>query len=123
MNGRKPFRITTEEDVGKSELLYRGDEQYLEETTDHFSDIKTSDVYPSFEEDFNCSVYFYRADDAFVNSLYSYCDENLPRLSQQDSSGVTSRYLKWGMITAGGLLILYFVYQLLLFIIRVSYSV
>jgi hypothetical protein len=108
---RDPFRIVPQGDVGKTALLYKGDEEDLEALANRLDSIKSSEVYPSFEEDFHCAIHFYDASERFQSELRNYCKRNLTGLSKRTTTEETSSFpvtnVKWIVI---GLLVLFFGY-------------
>jgi hypothetical protein len=108
---RNPFRIVPQGDVGKTALLYKGDEEDLEALANRLDSIKSSEVYPSFEDDFHCAIHFYDASEHFQSELRNYCERNLTGLNKQATTKQTRTVpvitIKWIVI---GLLVLFFGY-------------
>lgn len=117
---KKPFKVQPDPEVGKTEVLYKGKEEYLSNIRDMFSKYKCSEIYPSFEQDFQHTFFIYETDDAVVQSLYSKCDDNLPRPKSSAGSGgwtISGRSIKWsigGVITVFVLIFIYMLYTLVI---------
>lgn len=119
--GREPFRINAEKEIGKTEVLYEGNESELEKLRSQFREVDSSDVYPSFEGQFQSTVYFYRADEGFRSKLFQFCKENLPEPHKQ---GQTARmnFFKWGVIAVAGILIAYFLFNLVWYLQSIYFA-
>lgn len=109
---KRPFKIVPDEEVGKTEILYKGDERHLKELKEHFSSIESSEVYPSFDEDFRFTMFFRNTSDAFLSKLFRYCKEKLPRLEGHEEGLPIWLYLKWSAITFIVICVLYFAFML-----------
>ncbi|MFB6347692.1 MAG: hypothetical protein ABEK50_18405 [bacterium] len=111
---KKPFKIMRDPEVGKTEILYEGEEEHLQEVHDTFPDVKSSEIYPSFEENYQFTFFFYKTEEAFLKKLHRTCKEKLPRPGKGKSAGValTASTLKWIFITVIGLIGLWFIYML-----------
>jgi hypothetical protein len=104
---KRPFKIVPDEEVGKTEILYKGEEHHLKELKEHFSSIESSEIYPSFDEDFRFTMFFRNTQDAFLSKLFRYCKNNLPRLEGREEGIDLWFYIKWTAIVLGSAFVLY----------------
>jgi len=107
---KKPFKIVPDKEVGKTEVLYKGDEPHLKKMKDHFSSTKSSDVYPSFDDDYRFTLFFYDTSENFLSKLYRYSKEHLPRLTGREEGVDLWSYIKWAGVTVGIIFALYVSY-------------
>lgn len=113
----KPFKIVPDKEVGKTEVLYKGDERHLKKMRDHFSSTKSSDVYPSFDDEYRFTLFFYDTSEDFLSKLYQYSKEQLPRLTGREEGTDLWFYIKWAGVTAGIIFALYVSYAFVNWII------
>lgn len=108
---RRPFKIVPDKDVGKTEVLYKGDERHLKKMRKKFDSVKSSEVYPSFDEDYKFTLFFYNTKDPFLSKLFRYSKEHLPRLEGRGRETPLWKYIKWAGITLCVLFVLYVGYS------------
>lgn len=113
---KKPFKIIPERRVGKTQILFRGDPEKLDQVREFFSSIRSSEVYPSFDEEYKSSLFFYETSESFLKKLYRYAKKNLSGLKKQEKSS-RAVWIKWSLASGAVLFLLYFFYQFVTFII------
>lgn len=117
--GKRSFKVVPEKQVGKTQILYNGDEKELEDVRQAFSSVRSSEVYPSFDSEYEVSLFFYETSESFLRKLYRHCKDNLSGLRDQRARTAYSLYFKWGFIGAFILFLFYFLQHFVRWIIQV----
>lgn len=121
------FKVDPQGEVGKTEVLFSGEKSDLRQVKKAFKNIKSSEIYPSMDQNFKYSMFFYETKSAFVMRLQDKCETAIANssLDQQaggSSSPIVSMAIKIGIVLFAGLL-LYFIYQFFLFAFTISNTV
>ncbi|MFP4686966.1 MAG: hypothetical protein ACLFN5_02530 [bacterium] len=71
------YKIIPEPSTGKTRLEYRFNREELEKLREVFSEVESTEIYPSFDKKYNYALNFYNTDDYFLKKLDSYCRRKL----------------------------------------------
>ena len=63
------FKIKVRPQVGKTQLLYEGEEENLNNVRDVLAGYKSSEPYPAFEGKYTSALFFYHTDEKFIGKL------------------------------------------------------
>ena len=105
------YRITPEAVIDKTRLEYSFSRAELEKLRQAFSEVESTEIYPSFDPDFLYVVNFYNTDSYFLKKLRSYCRRKLvPPVVKTDYRSFIGRLVIYLIIF---LFLLYFIFNFL----------
>jgi hypothetical protein len=105
------YKIIPEPEVEKTRLEYRFNREELDKLRSYFSEVKSTEIYPSFNPDYRYTVNFYSTESYFIKKLNSYCRRKLtPGIFFFRSGGLIWRI---GLYLLIFFFLLYFVFNFL----------
>ena len=72
------WKIDPQYKVSKVQILFNGKEIGLQKLKEYFSNVKSSQIYPSFEKNYKYTIFFYDTSEEFINALRTACEKIFP---------------------------------------------
>jgi competence protein ComEC len=78
------WKIDPQYKVNKTQVLFNGASQGLEEFKNLFNAVKSSQIYPSFDKNYKYSIFFYDTSETFIKGLHTAAPKILPNYLSKD---------------------------------------